>query len=58
MLVLNSDGTLIPGVGPDSLAPGEEGTYLVPDELLPVVIKNVENDSEPPKPQVTIKAGD
>lgn len=53
-----SDGTLIPGVGPDSLAPGEEGTYLVPDELLPVVIKNVENDSEPPKPQVTIKAGD
>ena len=53
-----SDGTLIPGVGPASLSSGEEGTYLVPDELLPIVIKNLENDSNPTKPQVTIKAGD
>lgn len=50
------DGTLIPGVGPDSLAPGEEATYAIPDEFLPVVVKNLPDGSELPKPQVSVKA--
>ncbi len=40
-----ADGTLVPGVGPDGIDPDAMFEYKVPDELLPLTIKQKKNES-------------
>ena len=51
------DGTLIPGVGPETIAGNSAADYAVPKELLPLSLKGAAQegkDTSPPSPRVII----
>lgn len=50
------DGTLVPGVGPETLDPGQSATYQVPADMLPLLINNAKNASDA-TPKVELRLG-
>lgn len=53
-----ADGTLVPGVGPDVIAPGSTADYSIPKELAPITLHAKSNGENPaqdvPPPRVII----
>ncbi|HQH28373.1 MAG TPA: DUF4124 domain-containing protein, partial [Oligoflexia bacterium] len=51
------DGTLVPGVGPNSISPNSSADYAVPNELLPLQVKaeeSADGAKTAPKPRVIV----
>jgi hypothetical protein len=53
-----SDGTLVPGVGPESIDADSSAKYSIPDEMLPIAVSSSNPaEKDGPRPKVSIKAG-